>query len=473
MGCSFHDVRSAAGAGRNRAVKTSREQAVSIREPNLWHTSFVYQPRMAKLVRDPEIERLIEELNQNDDADAPRPVAGPAARAEWPPSQVRTGNALEAMLIEMARRGASDLHVIAGSPPVFRVGGRLARGDAAPLAGDETQAIFNELMTSRVREAIESGGSADFSLRLANVVDEGDRRAWRFRVNIHRQRGTLAAAIRALPSEIPTINELNLPLTLADLVKPTRGLVLLCGPTGSGKTTTLAASLAVINQTSRKILTIEDPVEYQIPGINQTQVHPGIGLTFASALRSFLRQDPDVIMVGEMRDAETAHIGVHAALTGHLVLTTLHTNTAAGAITRMIDMGVESFLLASSVRAIIGQRLVRVLCEHCRERHELTAKEVAADYRYESLGFQRGEIVYRPKGCDWCGGTGFRGRKGVFEVMEISAELRRAIGPKTDAADLEAVARREGMSTMSEDGVAKCRAGITTLDEVFRVTMSL
>jgi len=187
----------------------------------------------------------------------------------------------------------------------------------------------------------------------------------------------------------------------------------------------------------------------------------------------FLRQDPDVIMVGEMRDAETAHIGVHAALTGHLVLTTLHTNTAAGAIPRMIDMGLESFLLASSVRAIIGQRLVRVLCEHCRERHELTAQEITADYRYDTLGFKAGETVYRPKGCDYCANIGFRGRKGVFEVMEVGPELRRAIGPKTDAADLEAVARREGMTTMTDDGVAKCRAGITTLDEVFRVTMSL
>jgi general secretion pathway protein E len=178
-------------------------------------------------------------------------------------------------------------------------------------------------------------------------------------------------------------------------------------------------------------------------------------------------------MVGEMRDGETAHIGVHAALTGHLVLTTLHTNTAAGAIPRMIDMGLESFLLASSVRAIIGQRLVRVLCEHCRQKHELTTKEIAADYRYETLGFKAGETVYRPKGCDYCAGIGFRGRKGVFEVLEVGPEVRRAIGPKIDAGDLEAVARREGMTTMTEDGVTKCRAGVTTLDEVFRVTMSL
>jgi len=251
------------------------------------------------------------------------------------------------------------------------------------------------------------------------------------------------------------------------------GMIIVTGPTGSGKTTTLAASLALINEPTRKILTIEDPIEYQIPGINQTQVHPAIGLTFASALRSFLRQDPDVIMVGEMRDAETAHIGVHASLTGHLVLTTLHTNTAAGAVTRLIDMDVESFLLASSVRAIVGQRLVRILCEHCKEPHRITASDLTQDHRYASLGFAVGEVVHNPKGCEWCAFTGFRGRRGVFEVMEVSPQLRRAIGPKTDASDLEQVARGEGMTTMTEDGVAKCRTGLTTIDEVFRVTASL
>jgi general secretion pathway protein E len=251
------------------------------------------------------------------------------------------------------------------------------------------------------------------------------------------------------------------------------GMIIVTGPTGSGKTTTLAASLALINQPTRKILTIEDPVEYQIPGVNQTQVHPAIGLTFASALRSFLRQDPDVIMVGEMRDAETAHIGVHASLTGHLVLTTLHTNTAAGAVTRMIDMGIESFLLASSVRAIVGQRLVRILCEHCKQPHRITSADLAQDHRYEALQFKAGDIIHRPKGCDWCASIGFRGRLGVFEVIEITPRLRGLIGPKTDASDLERAARSEGMTTMTEDGLTKCRAGVTTIDEVFRVTASL
>jgi general secretion pathway protein E len=251
------------------------------------------------------------------------------------------------------------------------------------------------------------------------------------------------------------------------------GMIIVTGPTGSGKTTTLAAALATINEPKRKILTIEDPIEYHIFGINQTQVHPAIGLTFATALRSFLRHDPDVIMVGEMRDGETAHIGVHAALTGHLVLTTLHTNTAASAVTRLIDMGVESFIIASSVRVIVGQRLLRVLCEHCKQPRRLSAQDLASDRRYAALGFKVGEVVHHPKGCESCGFNGFRGRKGVFEVMNVSPEIRRAIGPKTEAADLELVARNEGMTTMIEDGIAKCRAGLTTIDEVFRVTASL
>jgi general secretion pathway protein E len=251
------------------------------------------------------------------------------------------------------------------------------------------------------------------------------------------------------------------------------GMIIVTGPTGSGKTTTLAASLAEINDASRKILTVEDPIEYQIPGINQTQVHPTIGLTFASALRSFLRQDPDVIMVGEMRDSETAHIGVHSALTGHLVLTTLHTNTAAGAIPRLIDLGVESFLLSSCVRAIIGQRLVRILCEHCKVPRAVTAVDLTEDHRYAALGFREGDVIHQPKGCEWCAFTGFRGRKGVFEVLEVTPEVRRGIGPKTDAIDLERVARDAGMATMTEDGIEKCRAGLTTVDEVFRVTASL
>jgi general secretion pathway protein E len=260
---------------------------------------------------------------------------------------------------------------------------------------------------------------------------------------------------------------------LRDALQAPFGMIIVTGPTGSGKTTTLAASLATINEPKRKILTIEDPIEYHIFGVHQTQIHPAIGLTFATALRSFLRHDPDVIMVGEMRDPETAHIGVHAALTGHLVLTTLHTNTAAGAMPRLIDMGVESFLIASSVRVVVGQRLVRVLCEHCKTPRRLSADDLAHDKRCAALGLKSGEVVHDAKGCEWCGFTGFHGRQGLFEVMEVTSRVREAIGPKTEAVALEQIARREGMATMIEDGVTKCRAGLTTIDEVFRVAASL
>ena len=288
-----------------------------------------------------------------------------------------------------------------------------------------------------------------------------------------------SAAIRLLRkgSGLVTLDDIGLSArdeaVLRGALQAPFGMIIVTGPTGSGKTTTLAASLATINEPKRKILTIEDPIEYHIFGVNQTQVHPAIGLTFATALRSFLRHDPDVIMVGEMRDGETAHIGVHAALTGHLVLTTLHTNTAASAVPRLIDMGIESFIIASSIRIIVGQRLVRVLCEHCKQPRRLAADDFSADRRCATLGFRVGEVVHDAKGCESCGFSGFRGRKGLFEVMDVSPEVRKSIGPKTEAVELERVARSEGMTTMIEDGVAKCRAGVTTIDEVFRVTASL
>ncbi len=249
------------------------------------------------------------------------------------------------------------------------------------------------------------------------------------------------------------------------------GMIVVTGPTGSGKTTTLATMLSILNEPTRKILTIEDPVEYEIPGINQSQVKPSIGLTFATAMRSFVRQDPDVIMVGEIRDAETAHIAIHAALTGHLVLTTLHTETAAAAVPRLIDLGIEGFLLKSTLRAVVAQRLVRVLCDRCKVPHKLTRR------RYRQRPALRGDRLRAPArsiheagGCERCGGTGYRGRNGVFEILEMSDEVRKLIGPQTDSHTIDTAAMRGGMTTMLADAVAKCRAGLTTVPEVFRVT---
>lgn len=285
-----------------------------------------------------------------------------------------------------------------------------------------------------------------------------------------------SAVIRLLPRDRGLLEMSKLGLRTRDESAMTRllamphGMIVITGPTGSGKTTTLATMLSILNEPTRKILTIEDPVEYEIPGINQSQVKPSIGLTFASAMRAFVRQDPDVIMVGEVRDAETAHIAIHAALTGHLVLTTLHTETAAAAVPRLIDLGIEGFLLKSTLRAVVAQRLVRMLCDRCKVPHALTEADLAKDPRFAVIGFKCGEVVHEAGGCERCGGTGYRGRNGVFEILEMSDEVRGLIGPQTDSHSVDAAAMRGGMTTMLEDAVAKCRSGLTTVPEVFRVT---
>jgi general secretion pathway protein E len=285
-----------------------------------------------------------------------------------------------------------------------------------------------------------------------------------------------SAVIRLLPKDRGVLQIGKLGLSGADerkverLLKLPHGILAVTGPTGSGKTTTLATMLSVLNDSTRKILTIEDPVEYEIRGVNQSQVKPEIGLTFATALRAFVRQDPDVIMVGEVRDGETAHIAIHAALTGHLVLTTLHTETAAAAVPRLLDLGVESFLLQSTLRAVIAQRLVRILCERCKVSRRLTAAELAEDPRYQVLGLESGELVHESSGCERCGGTGYRGRTGVFELLEATDEVRALIGARSDSGTIARAGREAGMTTMFEDAVAKCRAGTTSAAEVLRVT---
>ncbi len=251
-----------------------------------------------------------------------------------------------------------------------------------------------------------------------------------------------------------------------ELLKYTGGLVLVTGPTGSGKTTTLYAALQTLNTIDKKLMTVEEPVEYQIPGINQTPVNSEIGLTFAAVLRSFLRQSPDVILVGEIRDFETADIALRAALTGHLVFSTLHTNDAPGAITRLIDMGAPPFLIASAVQGVMAQRLVRVLCPYCKERiepdEELRAK----------LKVREGEElnVCHPKGCNECNFTGFRGRLGIFEIFAMNDELRDLTLKRVGTSELREAAKRAGMKLMIEDGYEKVKKGITTIEEVHSVT---
>ena len=254
-----------------------------------------------------------------------------------------------------------------------------------------------------------------------------------------------------------------------DVLHLPHGIILVTGPTGSGKTTTLYTALQTINTPERKILTVEDPVEYQLEGVNQIQVKAQINLTFANALRAIVRQDPDVIMIGEMRDVETAGIAVQSALTGHLVLSTLHTNDAAGSITRLLDMGVEDYLLTSTINGILAQRLVRLLCTQCRQPYP-ALPELADELRLHRFSDTRDITLYKPVGCEQCGGTGYRGRAAIMEFLVMSDPLRRMVLKHADAGELQAAAQKEGMDTMYEDGLRKAVAGLTTIEEVLRVT---
>jgi general secretion pathway protein E len=382
---------------------------------------------------------------------------------------VRAVNDLLEKAIELR---ASDIHIEpfqTGLVVRMRVDG-LLRPVSAP-AGVLPQAVISRIKIVANLNIAERRLPQDGAARLRVGRTDID-----IRVAIMPMQHGESAVIRILPKDRNLLVVEKLGFSTADDVKLRRllklphGMIVVTGPTGSGKTTTLATVLSILNEPGRKILTVEDPVEYDIPGVNQAQVKPAIGLTFAAALRSFVRQDPDVIMVGEIRDNETAHVAIHAALTGHLVLTTLHTESAAAAVPRLLDLGVEGYLLRSTLRAVVAQRLVRQLCERCKTPKQLTDADFAEDPRLAALGFRAGEVLQAPCGCERCGGTGYRGRLGVFEVLEMTDEIRSLIGEKTDGLKIDEAAIRAGMTTMIDDGLAKCRAGLTSPAELLRVT---
>jgi twitching motility protein PilT len=335
---------------------------------------------MARLTRDAELEQLVQALNHDRVAEAPAEDETTLA-SSLTGATVAEGEELEQLLGEMVQRGASDLLLVAGQPPVLRLAGRMVRTDGAPLDARGIHHLFANLLTRPLRERIEQNGAVDFSLRLSRGAEEQDRRAHRFRVNIHRQRGTLAVAVRALPTEIPTLPQLGLPPSLAELVKPTRGLVLVCGPTGSGKTTTLAALVGEINRNEpRHIVTIEDPIEYEHRNgqsiIEQIEVGRDTP-SFAAALRAALRQDPDVILVGEMRDLETVSIALTAAETGHLILSTLHTSDVAQAIHRIVDVFPPD--QQQQIRQQLALSLNAIVCQQLVPRSDGTARLAAVE----------------------------------------------------------------------------------------------
>ena len=301
-------------------------------------------------------------------------------------------------------------------------------------------------------------GGEDFDIRVSTIPTvNGEGVVLRLLV---RQKGLLSLERLGLEEDHYQL--------FLDLINHPNGILLVTGPTGSGKTTTLYAALSVLNQPDRKIITIEDPVEYQLPGISQIQVKPEIGLTFATALRSILRHDPDIILVGEIRDLETAEIAVQAALTGHLVFSTLHTRDALGAAVRLADMGVEPYLIAASTVGLVAQRLVRVLCTHCAEEAEPPAEFLKA---LEGLPSRPQEIHYRrARGCARCAGTGFYGRLAIYEIYPVDGSLRRLLLRTAGEEELRAWARERGYVSLFQDGLRKVAQGMTTFEEVLRVT---
>lgn len=374
---------------------------------------------------------------------------------------------INALLTEAIRENASDIHIETYEKKLsvrLRVDGVLReivqpRRELAPLLVSRIKVMAKlDIAEKRVpqdgRISLRLGGR-EVDVRVSTMPSSNGERV----------------VLRLLDKQAGRLNFSHLGMASTDhqalfqLIHKPHGIILVTGPTGSGKTTTLYAALTELNDKSRNILTVEDPIEYQLEGVGQTQVNTKVEMTFARGLRAILRQDPDVVMVGEIRDLETAEIAVQASLTGHLVLSTLHTNSAVGAVTRLQDMGIEPFLLSSSLLGVIAQRLVRVLCEECKEPYEADAATL--QLLNQPLG--KALQLYRAVGCAKCNHLGYRGRTGIYEVITLDDEMRKLIHNKASEQELEAYARKSSPS-IRHDGVRNILKGITTLEEVLRVT---
>jgi len=417
--------------------------------------------QLATLLKDIEASEDIELIEEEDED-----VAAAAASAEDAP----VVKLINGILSDAVRRGASDIHIEPYEQVLrvrYRIDGALQEVMAPPIK-------LRAALTSRVKIM------ANLNIAERRVPQDG-------RIKLKFERKVIDFRVSTLPVlfgekiVLRILDKGNLTLDLqkfgfepkseSDLLRAILnpyGMVLVTGPTGSGKTTTLYSALSRINNIDVNIMTAEDPVEYNLDGINQVQVRNEVGMTFAAALRAFLRQDPNIIMVGEIRDLETGSIAIKAALTGHLVLSTLHTNDAPSTVTRMIDMGIEPFNVASAVNLIVAQRLVRRICVDCKGPHRYEDEELS------SLGLPPEELeqitFFRGGGCDICNGTGYRGRQGLYEVMPMSSQLRRMVLRGASTEELRDQAMSEGMLTLRGDGIMKIKKGITTLEEVVKET---
>ena len=374
---------------------------------------------------------------------------------------------VEKIIVGGVSRGATDVHIgpdNKGTRIRYRVDGRLHHGMYLP--SDLLNPIVSRIkiigkMNIAENRVPQDGGSEfqyknrKLDLRISTFpVVGGENLVIRILDKTQVRLGLESIGFQPRDTEI-----------IHDILKTPFGMVLVTGPTGSGKTTTLYSCLSVINSVSKHIFTIEDPVEYQLPLIRQAQVNVKAGLTFATGLRSILRQDPDVILVGEMRVLETAELAVRASLTGHLVFSTLHTNDALSSITRLIDMGIEPFLVSATIEAVIAQRLVRLLCQECRE-------EIPEDdpvYKQTGLGSSK-QLIYRAKGCNACGESGYAGRTVIYEILRISTEIKNMVNYKASLNDIGKQAKKEGFRSIYELGMEKVRSGLTSLEEISSVT---
>lgn len=457
---AFEDVRFASGFTIRPAIAT--------RTGILWAIDQHYHlgSSLSTIVQDIAEERLVEVVPDRKEPDA-KDSEDLRKKSEEAPI-IRMVNLIVAEAVD---QGASDIHVEPTKKTLLirnRVDGLLRQSLELPkwvqgavisrIKIMATLDIAEKRLPQDGRIGVRVGGRS-LDLRVSTLPAAfGEKVVIRI----------LDSANAAIPLESLGFPKSELQL-MEELIRRPQGILLVTGPTGSGKTTTLYAALHKIRSVERNITTIEDPIEYEIGGINQVSVQDRIGLTFASTLRSMLRQDPDVIMVGEMRDLETATIATQAALTGHLVFSTMHTNSSAATVTRLRNLGMPSYLIASTVIGIAAQRLVRVICPKCRVRYEPTEKELSllrAGVRKDRITFYRGE------GCNACGGTGYRGRIGIYEILPMTRQIREATTANASEEDIRRLAVAQGMNTLGQAALEKVREGITTLEEVYRVVGS-